>query len=275
MLSWLTGGESETSTNSFSFPTHPEVTILSEPQSSDVPIIIDGMVLFSYKEIMAIREEATNEQDYEVLYEEPENYRRMLIKKKGEGSTGEIKRHKYTRKRNVLRVFRYVDKESGHKVVISIERTAHKGVFPVQGRDFISMTGVVQLNEFHYVTLSKALEFRMVPYATTSSDKTKSPPPLPADKYGPSEGFNGYIRGVNKFFANECFGNETTTTYTTIVETDVRGWVPATVYNWFVKFIPAQGEGNLIKGLEWRKTNGVGSDLNEFYYNHDSPLFNK
>lgn len=92
-----------------------------------------------HTEIMAIREEATNEEDYEVLYEEPENYRRMLVKKKGEGSTGEIKRHKYIRtnfpcspkemfvavrdferrknwddrleERNVLRVFSYVDKE--------------------------------------------------------------------------------------------------------------------------------------------------------------------
>ena len=88
---------------------------------------------------MAIRDEATNDGDYEILYEEPENYRKMFIKKKGEGSTAEIKRHKYIRTnfpcspremfvavrdfekrtrwddrleaRNVFRVFRYVDKE--------------------------------------------------------------------------------------------------------------------------------------------------------------------
>ena len=128
------------------------------------------------------------------------------------------------------------------------------------------------MNENHYLTRSHALEYSLLPYAT-NGNKKENPPPLPQDKYGPSEGFNGYIRGCNKFFANECFGNETTTTYTTVLETDVRGWVPSTVYNWFVKFIPANGEVNLGKGLEWRRTNSISNELNDFYYNIDSPLF--
>ena len=162
---------------------------------------------------------------------------------------------------------------TGHNVVISIERTAHKGVFPVQGRDFISMTGVVMLNEFHYVTRSQSLEYRLASYLQRN-DKSVLPS-LPESTYGPKEGFNGYIRGVNKFFANECVGNETSTSFTTIVETDVRGWVPPTVYNWFVRFIPSQGEGNMLKGIEWRRKNNITNDVNEFLYNFDSILFQK
>ena len=128
------------------------------------------------------------------------------------------------------------------------------------------------MNEFHYLTRSQALEYCLIPYATNEK-KGVEPPNLPQDKYGPSDGFNGYFRGCNKYFANECFGNETTTTYTTILETDVRGMVPLVVYNWFVKFIPANGEVNLAKGLEWRKNNSISNNLNEFYYNIDSPLF--
>ena len=55
------------------------------------------MMKWLLSEIMSIRDEATNEEDYELLFEEPENYRKMFIKKKGEGSEAEIKRHKYVR----------------------------------------------------------------------------------------------------------------------------------------------------------------------------------
>ncbi|KAL9647430.1 hypothetical protein ABK040_006792 [Willaertia magna] len=279
----------------FNFPNKPLIKIIDDVDKlKDENFVIDGIKLFTYKDIMSIKEEITNEFEYELLFEEPEDYRKMFIKVKGEGSESAIKRHKYIRKnypcspeefisclrdmkrrkvwddrleaRNIIRIYKYIDKESGHTVINAIERLAHKGVFPVQGRDFITLSGMIRTSKHHFIHVGCSVTHRVVNKENLTSI-------LPLEEFGPIEGFKEYIRGEHIFVAGEISGSEDTCHYCSLIETDVKGWIPSSVYNWFVKFIPKQAEENVLKGINHRRKENILPELNEYYFCIDEPAF--
>ncbi|KAL0489268.1 hypothetical protein AKO1_013799 [Acrasis kona] len=192
---------------------------------------------FTESDFEELNKEIDNESDYDVLYENADC--KMWVKARGEGSQNVIKRHKYrgTFKFSTDLLYATVKDRRARKLWdprdLGIETIEGPIVTETEkgriNRDFVTVGATkmeVEGGKNKFIMIGRSVDH-------------KSAQPTDAFVRGEINYYGLVLIPTDK--PDECI-------YWSIIEADPKGWIPQSLYNYFVQYGPKEFEDNVTKG---------------------------